>query len=250
MKEALIHIRSLTITGPAKQVLVDNVSFKVFHDEILGIVGGSGSGKSLTMFAIGNLLAEKKLMIDLDLVWETGLAADQIGFVFQEPAAALNPVRSVGNQIKDALLSGGHTDTALIQSAILQLLDDLTFSNPSDTAESYPHQLSGGEQQRIVMALALARKPKLIIADEPTTALDDISEREVISLLTHLHEKLKIPIIIVSHDLDLVAQFANRIAVFYQGKIVELGQTDKILDSPEHEYTKRLIGFRQKKIYK
>lgn len=248
-------------------VAVDDVSFDIYPGERLALVGESGSGKTVTALSILRLLPDAQTTgsirwsppaagqsggeQDLIATSERELRAIRgrdIAMVFQEPMSALNPLLTVGQQIAEVLeLHEGLSTKAALERAV-ELLDRTGVDEPQRRAQSYPHQLSGGQRQRVVIAMALACSPKLLIADEPTTALDVTIREQVLELLLKLQREEGMAILLITHDLPLVQRFANRVGVMQLGKLVEQGPTDTIFSSPQHEYTKRLLASRPKRM--
>ena len=237
--------------------VVHNIAFDVFENEIIGIVGESGSGKSVTALSLMQLLPKgQKTQIsgtityqgrDLNSITKTDmqdLRGREISMVFQEPMSALNPSMRCGDQVKEIILHHGIARKEAAAAEVLQLLDSVKIPSPAKAMRKYPHELSGGQQQRIMIAMAIACKPKVLIADEPTTALDVTVQKEIISLLKRLQKETKMSVIFISHDLTLVSEIAQRTLVMYQGKIVEKGATKTIFKTPKNDYTKALIAAR------
>ena len=241
-----------TVFGQA--AAVDDVSFHIGRGETLGLVGESGSGKSVTALSIIRLvppaarIAGGRIMFDgrdLMTLGEEDLRqvrGRRIGFVFQEPAAALSPVYSIGWQIAETLQAHGLASGAAAAKRSIELLDMVRVPDPAQRAKQFPHQLSGGLKQRAMLALALAAEPTLLIADEPTTALDVTVQAEVLDLLRDLKKQLGLSILLITHDLGVVAAMADRVAVMYCGRIVEEAPTATLLGSPAHPYTRGLIA--------
>lgn len=241
---------------------VDDVSFQVKRGEILGIVGESGSGKSVSGLAIMRLLPEysncsvagniRFYKESKDPVEVLQLPAKQLpGFrgryssmVFQEPMTSLNPAMNCGAQVAEAVMSHHPVGFTQAKTRVLDLFRQVLLRDPARTFDAYPHELSGGEKQRVMIAIALAGDPDLLIADEPTTALDVTVQKGLISLLENLRKEKELSIIFISHDLTLVSQFSDRLAVMKQGKIVETGLASEVFDNPQHPYTKGLWACR------
>jgi ABC-type dipeptide/oligopeptide/nickel transport system ATPase component len=234
---------------------LDDVSFDVHSGETLGLVGESGSGKSLTALAILGLLPPQARIVRGSIHWRgrdlpklspaemQKVRGAEIGLVVQEPLGALNPVLTVGDQLIETLLV--HRRAATRQQAAaqaVQLLGSVQLKEPEGRLSAYPHQLSGGERQRVVLALALAPRPQLVIADEPTTALDVITQAEILELLKALRRELDMALLVISHDLAVVAECADRVAVMHGGRVVEQGPTDQVLRAPQHHYTRELTA--------
>lgn len=252
----LLEINNLSISfgGSNKQKKVLNkVSFHLSKNEILGVVGESGSGKSLTSLAIMGLLPEN-CDIDGEIIYNSNnlleikesvfqkIRGASIAMVFQEPMSALNPSMRCGKQVTEVLLTHNKLKTTEARSQVLELFEKVKLPNPKRIYKAYPHELSGGQKQRVVIAMAIACKPKILIADEPTTALDVTVQKEIIELLAEIQSNSGMSVIFISHDLSLVASIASRVAVMYRGEMVEIGSTKTIFNSPEHLYTKALIA--------
>jgi peptide/nickel transport system ATP-binding protein len=237
--------------------VLHGISYDLYTDEILGIVGESGSGKSVASLAIMSLLPPKKSVVssgeilfrneDLLHYSQTKLEAlrgQKIAMIFQEPMSALNPSMSCGEQVEEILLQHTSLKKKEVKDEVMRLFDDVKIPNPTTTFDKYPHEISGGQQQRIMIAMAIACKPDVLIADEPTTALDVTVQKDIIALLKSLQKKSKMSVIFISHDLALVSEIADRILVMYKGEIVESGDTRSIFKTPKEDYTKALIGAR------
>lgn len=249
----LLEIGNLTITTNAGQVLVDNSSFQIAQGEVLGLVGESGSGKTLTGKALINAVPKGLNMNcgrynflgydmkQLQQEEKAKLIGQEIGFIPQNTGAFLHPLLKIKNQIIDAYCyhRGQNKQQAYLKAE--EMLEGVGFTNPQRVLNSYPWELSGGMKQRVNIAMAMMLDPKLLIADEPTTALDCVTQKQVISLLQKINQEKNISIIFISHDLRLVKYFAQRIFVMSEGKIVEEGNTKLIFTHPQHEYTKTLL---------
>ncbi|SCB29995.1 ABC transporter ATP-binding protein [Rhizobium hainanense] len=238
-------------TGAGRFHPVNNVSFDLAEGEILGIVGESGSGKSLSCLALAGLLGAtasatgyisfQDAMYDAaELGPRSRVKLPPIGLIFQEPISCLDPVRTIGSQIAEAAVSAGMSAKEARAEA-LRLLAEVAIPQPEARYNAYPAQFSGGMCQRVMIATALAMQPRLIIADEPTTALDVTVQAQVIALLVKAVRERGIPMIFISHDLDLVSEVCDRIAVMYAGSLVEINRTDDLYDNPRHPYTRLLL---------
>ncbi|MFB7945499.1 dipeptide/oligopeptide/nickel ABC transporter permease/ATP-binding protein [Kitasatospora phosalacinea] len=244
----LLAVRDLSIRFPDRYgevAVVDGLSFTVRQGETLGLVGESGCGKSITSLAVTGLLARNaevsgrieyrgQDLLTLDAGARRALAGPEIAMVYQDALSSLNPSVLVGRQLRQLTSRGGTKSPA-------ELLE-LVGLSPGRTLRSYPHELSGGQRQRVLIAMALSRDPKLLIADEPTTALDVTVQAQVVELLVRLREELGFAMVLVSHDLALVGDLAHRVAVMYAGQLAELGDTDALLTDPAHHYTRGLLG--------
>ncbi len=256
MSDYLVEIKDerLSFFTPAGEVkALNGVSFHLNEGEILGIVGESGSGKSVTSYSLMGLTAYPGRLVGGDLYFnghhinemsETDfqkMRGNEVSIIFQDPMTSLNPVYTVGNQIMEVIkLHTNKTKTEAYERA-KELLTLVGINEPEKRLKQYPHELSGGMRQRVMIAIALACEPKLLIADEPTTALDVTIQAQILELMMELKEKLGMAIIMITHDLGIVAATCEKIAVMYAGHIVEYGTTDDIFYRPKHEYTKGLI---------
>lgn len=258
MRQPILQIQNLSIGfGSENQyrTVLHEINWELFPNEILGIVGESGSGKSVGCFAIAGLLPAKKAKITqgkilfegIDLYTQTEkewqqLRGKHIGMVFQEPMSALNPSMTCGRQIEEVLAQHTQLFKTEIKNKVLQLLEQVKLPYPERIYQSYPHQISGGQKQRVVIAMAIACEPKILIADEPTTALDVTVQREILDLLVEIKNKMGMSIVFISHDLSLVANFSDRVLVMQHGKIVEQGVTQQVFQHPKEIYTKALLA--------
>ena len=251
--EPLLKVENLKTTF-GSLVAVDDVSFEVRKGETLGLVGESGSGKSVTAFSIIRLVQEPG-QITSGRVWFQGrdlmalpesdmrkVRGAGIGFVFQEPMAALNPVMRVGAHIAEALTVHGLATRREARSRAIDLLRAVRITNPEQRVDDYPHQLSGGMRQRVMMAIALACKPPLVIADEPTTALDVTVQAQILELLRDMKREFDLSLLLITHDFGVIAETADRVAVMYRGKIVEQAPVRDIFRNPQHPYTRGLLA--------
>ena len=239
---------------PAPIVAVDDVSFEIHKGETLGLVGESGSGKSVTAFSIIRLVQEPGRVAGGSVWFQgrdlLGLNEDElrkvrgagIGFVFQEPMAALNPVRRVGAHIGEALAVHGLASRSEARARAIELLRAVRIVDAERRVNDYPHQLSGGMRQRVMMAIAIACKPPLVIADEPTTALDVTVQAQILELLRDMKKQFDLSLLLITHDFGVIAEMADRVAVMYRGKIVEQAPVREILRNPQHPYTKGLLA--------
>lgn len=257
MAEPLLRVEDLRIVfGPPgrEQVAVDGVSFALTPGEVLGIVGESGCGKSLTALSIlrlvpnppGRIAGGRILLRGQDLAGANESAMNkirgkEISMIFQEPMTALNPVFRVGEQITETMRVHDGLSRAEARERALHLLERVGISNPKQRLDQYPHELSGGMRQRIMIAIALACRPQILIADEPTTALDVTIQAQILLLLKDLQRELGMAVMLITHDLGVVAQVADRVVVMYAGRIVEEGSVAAVFECPSHPYTRLLL---------
>ena len=233
---------------------VDDVSFEIYPGETYGLVGESGSGKSVTAYSIMGLTAYPGKLIGGTIYFNghqiekmsekemRKIRGNEVSIIFQDPMTSLNPVYTIGNQITEVIrLHTGKSKKEAYDRA-KELLELVGINEPTKRLKQYPHELSGGMRQRVMIAIALACEPKLLIADEPTTALDVTIQAQILELMQELRQKLGMSIIMITHDLGVVASMCERIAVMYAGHIVEYGTADEIFYEPKHEYTKGLIN--------
>lgn len=239
-----------------KTTVVHDIAFSLYENEILAIVGESGSGKSVTSKAIMGLLSDKHTHIKGHINFEetsllslsskefAKLRGNDIAMIFQEPMSALNPSLTCGFQVAEILLHHKKVTASQVKKEVLQLFEKVKLPRPQDMYTRYPHQISGGQMQRVVIAMAIACKPKLLIADEPTTALDVTVQKEILQLLKDLQKQTGMSMLFISHDLALVCELADRVMVMYEGDIVEKGTLKEIFEKPKKPYTKALLGSR------
>ena len=235
---------------------VRDVSFSIASGEVLGLVGESGSGKSITSLAIMRLLPPQARVSGEILFSENGttrnlpvlpddsirqLRGSRIAMIFQEPMTALNPVMRVGDQIAEAVRAHGTRSSSEAARLAVQAMNDVAIPEPDRRARDYPHQLSGGMRQRVMIAMAIVNRPQVLIADEPTTALDVTIQAQILDLLAQLRAKFGLAMLFISHDLAVVSQVADRVAVMYAGSVVELGTKQEIFQAPAHPYTRGLL---------
>lgn len=256
MAEYLVDIKNerLSFFTPAGEVkALNDVSIQLKEGEVLGIVGESGSGKSVTAYSLMGLTAHPGKLLGGELQFnghqiETmtdkemrKIRGNEISIIFQDPMTSLNPVYTIGNQITEVIRLHTDKDGKQAKARARELLELVGINEPDKRLKQYPHELSGGMRQRVMIAIALACEPKLLIADEPTTALDVTIQAQILELMIELKDKLGMAIIMITHDLGVVASMCERIAVMYAGRIVEYGTTDDIFYHPKHQYTKGLI---------
>ena len=232
---------------------VDDVSFSIGRGELLGLVGESGCGKSMTALSImrliappGKIVAGEILFEDRDLLKLSnremrGVRGDDIAMIFQDPMTSLNPVFTVGEQIAEALRLHRNLSRKDARKAAVAAMREVAIPDPELRADDYPHQLSGGMRQRVMIAMALACDPKLLIADEPTTALDVTIQAQILELLNHLRQTRDLAVLLITHDLGVVAEVADRVCVMYTGKIVEESPVAELFARPKHPYTEGLL---------
>lgn len=265
IEKTILDVRNLTTVFQHENSLttaVSDVSFAIHPGETLGLVGESGSGKSVTALSIlrlipdppgkirhGNILFSdgKAAIVDLLRLGETQMRkirGKEISMIFQEPMTSLNPVFTVGMQVKEVLLQHLPVNKKEAKERVIGLFDEVKLPRPAEIYPSYPHQLSGGQKQRIMIAIAIACNPKILIADEPTTALDVTVQKAILDLMREIQEKHGMSILFITHDLGLVAGFADRVLVMYKGKVVEQGITRTLFAHPQHPYTRGLLNCR------
>jgi peptide/nickel transport system ATP-binding protein len=271
----LLELKQLHVEFPARghnrpghppesqaAVAVRDLSLCIAPGEVLGLVGESGSGKSVTSLAIMRLLPRSATVSGAILLTPPGepagydllaipeqdmrhLRGSHIAMIFQEPMTALNPVMRVGEQIEEAILAHRNGQPRLskreLRDRVIAALADVAITDPAQRARDYPHQLSGGIRQRVMIAMAIVNRPQLLIADEPTTALDVTIQAQILELLTQLRVKFGLAMLFISHDLAVVSQVADRVAVMYGGNLVELGSKQDIFKAPAHPYTRGLL---------
>jgi oligopeptide/dipeptide ABC transporter ATP-binding protein len=257
MTEPLLSLRNLVTafdTDEGYLRAVDDVSFDVMPGKTLGIVGESGCGKSVTSLSIlrlipsppgfiegGTAMFEGKNLFEVSEAQMRRIRGNDISMIFQEPMTSLNPVYTVGAQIVEAIRLHRKMSRKAARARAIELLDLVGIPAPSERVDSYPHTLSGGMRQRAMIAMALACEPKLLIADEPTTALDVTIQAQILDLLRSLQDELGMSIIFISHDLGVMAEFSHEIAVMYAGKVVEHADTVELFRAPRHPYTRGLL---------
>src|SRR5690554_5376703 len=255
----LLSIRDLTISfGKKKNLLevIHAISFDVWENEIVGVVGESGSGKSVTSLAVMGLLPAKNTQVSGEILFESenilnadakkmrSLRGKEIAMIFQEPMSALNPSIKCGSQVAEILKLHLKMSSAEARKETISLFNKVKLPRPNEIYNSYPHQISGGQMQRVMIAMAIACKPKLLIADEPTTALDVTVQKEILTLLKSLQQETKMAMLFISHDLNLVSEIADRVVVMYKGDVVEDATASEIFHNPQAEYTKALLAAR------
>ena len=248
----LLSVEHLDIsfgTSPA----VRDLSFAIESGEALGLVGESGSGKSVTSLAVMRLLVpQARVSGSIRFDGEELLSASEekmrelrgkaIAMIFQEPMTALNPLMRVGDQVAEAVLAHDGVSRKEAFDRAVAALNDVAIPDPSSRARDYPHQLSGGQRQRVMIAMAIVNRLQLLIADEPTTALDVTVQAQILELLAQLREKFSLSMLFISHDLGVVSQVSDRVAVMYRGQMVESGSARQVFTAPAHEYTRGLLN--------
>jgi len=259
MQHILLDVTGLSVSfgkGNKRTEVVHDLSFSLSENEILGIVGESGSGKSVTSLAIAGLLPKKTALVEGTIRFEekdlTKLSAKEfnkvrgkeIAMIFQEPMSALNPSLKCGYQVSEILQHQLGLSSSESKKEVIKLFDRVKLPNPREIYNRYPHQISGGQMQRVMIAMAIACKPKLLIADEPSTALDVTVQKEIVQLLKDLQKQTGMSMIFISHDLSLVSEIADRVLVMYKGDLVEDGSVYQVFKTPRHSYTKALLAAR------
>jgi peptide/nickel transport system ATP-binding protein len=249
----LLEVKDLSIIF-AHRPVVKNISFRINRGETLGLVGESGSGKSATSLALlrllppsaqvsGNILFAGEELLSLGEETMRRHRGRSLAMIFQEPMTALNPVMPVGSQIAEAV-QAHHPEFSrkTVQEKVLEAMHDVALPEPENRFRDYPHQFSGGQRQRILIAMAIINRPRLLIADEPTTALDVTVQAQILQLLSDLRRTHNLSMLFISHDLAVVSQIADRVAVMQHGEIVEEASTQLLFQRPQHPYTRRLLA--------
>ena len=257
MSDALLKVEKLTTvfdTRAGAVAAVDDVSFEIRAGETLGLVGESGSGKSVTALSImrlvqppgriasGHIEFKGRDLLKLDERRMREVRGAEISLIFQEPMTALNPVFTIGDQVAETLLVHGRASRRDARAQAIQLLEAVRIPQAAARIKDYPHQLSGGLRQRVLIAIALACRPALVVADEPTTALDVTIQAQILDLLRDLKKSFSLSLLLITHDLGVVAETADRVAVMYAGRIVETGPVRAIFRRPQHPYTRGLLA--------
>lgn len=257
-KEPLLSIQDLHVcfeTFSGNVQAVRGVSFDVFRGETVAIVGESGCGKSVTAQTIlklipmppgqiraGRILFEGKDLVEFDEIQMRAIRGQEIGMIFQDPMTSLNPTLTIGYQIQEVLREHAQLDSIAAKERSLELLKMVGIPDPSSRLDQYPHEFSGGMRQRVMIAMGLACEPKLLIADEPTTALDVTIQAQILELMKEIQRKTDTSIILITHDLGVVAGMADKVVVMYGGQVVECAPVDQLFKSPSHPYTKALLA--------
>jgi oligopeptide/dipeptide ABC transporter ATP-binding protein len=252
----LLEVKNLKTQFPTRDGLVravDDVSFGIDRGELLGLVGESGCGKSMTALSIMRLIAPPGKIVEGEILFEDrdllkfsnremrDVRGNDIAMIFQDPMTSLNPVFTVGEQIAEALRLHRNLSRRDARNAAVAAMREVAIPDPELRANDYPHQLSGGMRQRVMIAMALACDPKLLIADEPTTALDVTIQAQILELLNYLRQTRELAVLLITHDLGVVAEVADRVCVMYTGKIVEESPVDELFARPKHPYTEGLL---------
>jgi peptide/nickel transport system ATP-binding protein len=257
MTTPLLQVKNLRIEFPTRRGLltaVDDISFDIAPGEVLGVVGESGAGKSLTGAAViglleppgriagGEILLNGRRIDNLPFEELRKIRGREIGAIFQDPLTSLNPLYTIGRQITETIETHLDLTPAQARTRAIELLQEVGIPAAEKRIDSYPHQFSGGMRQRVVISLALAANPKLIIADEPTTALDVSIQAQIITLIKKLCREHGTAVMLVTHDMGVIAETADRVAVMYAGRIAEIGPVAEVIHSPQHPYTIGLMG--------
>jgi peptide/nickel transport system ATP-binding protein len=256
-RQPLLRVENLRVEFPTRRgtlVAVDDISFHIDEGEVLGVVGESGAGKSLTGAAIIGLLEPPGRVADGQIIFNGNridklsyeqmrrLRGDQIAMIFQDPLTSLNPLYTVGRQLTETIRTHVSVDERAARARATELLNEVGIPAAERRLDQFPHQFSGGMRQRVVIALALAANPRLIIADEPTTALDVSIQAQIITLLKRLCQEHGTAVMLVTHDMGVIAETADRVAVMYAGRIVEVGPVQDVIKRAQHPYTHGLMG--------
>ena len=257
LAQPLLSVRHLRVefnTRRGTLVAIDDVSFDIAPGEVLGVVGESGAGKSITGMAViglleppgriagGEILLEGSRIDNLPAEAMRRIRGRRIGAIFQDPLTSLNPLYTIGAQIIETIQAHLPMNAQQARARAIELLGEVGISAPERRIDHYPHQFSGGMRQRVVIALALCANPKIIIADEPTTALDVSIQAQIIQLIKRLGREHGMAVMLVTHDMGVIAETADRVAVMYAGRIVEIGPVQEVIHSPQHPYTVGLMG--------
>jgi len=257
MTVSLLEVKNLKVEFPTRHGLltaIDDVSFTIAPGEVLGVVGESGAGKSITGTAIiglleppgriaqGQILLNGRRIDNLSYDQMRAIRGREIGAIFQDPLTSLNPLYTVGRQLTETIQTHLDLSAEAARKRAIELLAQTGIPAPDKRVDQYPHQFSGGMRQRVVIALALAANPKLLIADEPTTALDVSIQAQIIQLIKTLCREQGTAVMLVTHDMGVIAETADRVAVMYAGRVAEIGPVSQVIHSPQHPYTRGLMG--------
>jgi peptide/nickel transport system ATP-binding protein len=255
-EEVLLQVSELSVrihTATGALTVVDGVSFSLARNEVLCVVGESGSGKSVTMLSVMRLLDERATEFEGSVEFDgqdllkipansmRNTRGAQIAMIFQDPMTALNPVYPVGWQVAEQIREHQHISAKAARMQTIELFRSVGISDPESRVDSFPHQLSGGMRQRVMIALALSCRPRVLIADEPTTALDVTIQAQILQLIRELKDETGMAVVLVTHDMGVVAEMADRVMVMYGGRVVERGTVDEIFNRPQHPYTWGLL---------
>jgi peptide/nickel transport system ATP-binding protein len=257
MAEPLLEVKDLKVSFRTEDGVVkavDGISFAVDQGEVLGIVGESGSGKSVTMMSVLRLINDPNMQVEGEVIYKgrdlmklhkdemQEVRGDEIAMIFQDPMTSLNPVYRVGDQIIEAILTHQDVGKPAAKRSAIELLHQVGIPHAEGRVDDYPHQFSGGMRQRAMIAMALANNPDILIADEPTTALDVTIQAQIIELIDKLKDEFNSAVVLITHDLGVVAEIANEIIVMYAGRVVERAPTRQLFYDPQHPYTWGLLG--------
>lgn len=258
--ENLLDVEGLNISffkDKVEKQIIKNIAFDIKPNEIVAVVGESGSGKSISSLALmgllpkqiskitsGSIQFEDQNLVGLSEKEFQNIRGKEIAMIFQEPMSSLNPSMRCGKQVEEILKQHLKLSASELKTEVINLFEKVKLPNPERIYKAYPHEISGGQKQRVMIAMAIACKPKLLIADEPTTALDVTVQKEILELLKAIQTETKMSVLFISHDLSLVSELADRVLVMYKGEIVEQGTTEEIFNTPNHNYTKALIAAR------
>jgi oligopeptide/dipeptide ABC transporter ATP-binding protein len=257
MAEPLLEVKDLKVSFRTEDGVVkavDGVSFAVDQGEVLGIVGESGSGKSVTMMSVLRLINDPNMQVEGEVIYKgrdlmelhkdemQEVRGDEIAMIFQDPMTSLNPVYRVGDQIIEGILTHQDVGKSVAKRRAIELLQQVGIPHAEERVDDYPHQFSGGMRQRAMIAMALANNPDILIADEPTTALDVTIQAQIIELIDKLKDEFNSAVVLITHDLGVVAEIANEIIVMYAGRVVERAPTRQLFYDPQHPYTWGLLG--------
>jgi ABC-type dipeptide/oligopeptide/nickel transport system ATPase component len=252
----LLSLKNLSVEfrqNKQRTCVVKEASLEIKESEIVGLVGESGSGKTISTLAITRLLPSNAQIVSGEVIFEgkdllkmeesqlRDVRGGKIAYIFQEPTMYLNPLLNVGSQIAEAVIVHQNKDKLSAREEVVRLLTEVAIPSPSEVFFDYPHQLSGGMNQRVMIAQALASNPKLLIADEPTTSLDVDTEREILDLILDLQKEIGFSCLFITHNLGLIKKLCRRVYVMYKGRVVEEGDIDGIFNNPQHEHTKALV---------